>query len=175
MAEISLVALTYRPGGIDLLGRSMTGCEGDWELVLVDDYAGRVERGVATAFLRDECDLPLTWHGPSKPKTIESRGGLANAMNTGAMRCTGSTVVFLHDYTLPPKTLAADWKASVERHGPTVMIHGVAVEHVAPRPENPGDVETWPETPRFHAIRPWVPEAFELFYVGIPMRFLEAL
>jgi RNA polymerase sigma-70 factor (subfamily 1) len=43
------------------------------------------------------------------------------------------------------------------------------------RAGSPGDVETWKETPAFAPLRPWVPAAFELFYLGVPMRFLELI
>lgn len=176
MPELSLVYLTYRPGGIDLLGNALKGCVGDWELIVVDDYAGRVERGAATAFLKEDCGLPLRWHGPSKPKSIpDTRGALANAMNTGSARCSGATTVFLHDYTIPPRTLVVDWKEAIARHGPNKLIHGVAIEFRAPKPEFHSDVVTWLTPPRLHAVRPWVPEVFELFYLGVPTRFIEAI
>lgn len=175
MPELSVVYLTYRPGGIDLLGQSLLGCQGDWELIVVDDYAGRVERGVATRYLKEDCGLPLAWHGISKQSHYITRGKLANAMNTGAMRASGSTVVFLHDYTMPPKSMVSDWLTSVAKHGPKMLIHGVAIEHSAPKPESPEDVVTWQTMPARIPIRPWVPYSFELFYVGIPMSFLRAI
>lgn len=174
MVDLSVVYLSYRPGGIDLLGESLRGCTGSWELIVVDDHPGRIGRGVATSYLRDDCGLPLTWHGESKPKIALSRGALANAMNTGAMRCSGSTVLFLHDYTLPPSTLVADWLAAIDRHGPKMMIHGVAIEMSAPKPIT-DDVKTWADKVVPIPERPWVPAAFELFYLAVPMRFLELI
>lgn len=175
MAKLSVISLTYRPGGIDLLGESLRGCRGDWELILVDDFAGRAERGVASAYLKNECGLPLVWHGPSKSKDRGTRGALANAMNTGAMRASGDYVVFTHDFTMPPRTLTVDWIAAFTHHGPQTLVHGVAIELSAPAPDLTDDVRTWTVRPPLPPVRPWEPQVFELFYLGVPMRFLERI
>lgn len=49
---ISFVYLSNRPGSIDLLSLSFHKQQGDYELVIVDGFPGRIERGVAIDFLR---------------------------------------------------------------------------------------------------------------------------
>ena len=88
MAELSLIYLTYRPGGIDLLAQSLINQPLIYELIVIDDFPGRPERGEAKKFLQSH-GIPLRYYGPSKTKSLpDSPCGLANAMNRVAMHAT---------------------------------------------------------------------------------------
>src|SRR6516164_1352500 len=97
--KLSIIHLTYRPGGLGIFLHSLNHQKSppDYELIIVDDYPGRPERGQ----VKDYCthlDIPLVWHGPSKEKSYpKTYQGLLNAMNTGAMQASGNYVLFTHD------------------------------------------------------------------------------
>ena len=78
---LSLVYLTYRPGGIDLLAEGLALQEPCYELIVVDDCDGRVQRGQAEAYLRVR-GINLQWYGESKIRSLNTLHGLANGMNT---------------------------------------------------------------------------------------------
>lgn len=182
---ISLVVLMYRPGGIDLLAQSLAGTTGDWELVVVDDRPGRVERGEAQRYIKD-LGLPLAWYGGSKNKLYpDTKGGLVNAANTALLHCRGDYVVFLSDYTLLPRHWLKQWESFIEQYkkGRNILLSGTAVELSFPKPNDPGDVVTWQGVtswsmdtmiPLGCIKKPWVAD-FETFYYCLPISLAESL
>jgi len=179
LPAISFVYISNRPGSIDLLavalGPQQNAHAPPYELVVVDGWDGRVERGEARRYL-EVAGVPLGWYGPPKPRLYPfSHTGFVNAMNTGLLHCRGSHVVFLHDYTMiDPEPVRAWWDAFAAH--PATLIHGTGVEYEVPAPAEPvGDVAAWPGqrvvgTP----LRPWVPEEFEVGYWGGPLSYFEA-
>lgn len=176
---LSVVYVSYRPGGIDLLGRSLAAQQNPppWELIVVDDYPGRPERGIAERHLR-QLGLPLSYYGPSKPKTRpETKLGLANAMNTGALHARGDDVLILHDYTIYPPDALATWRRKLDTGPRQKLISGWARRYSCPQPD-PTQVDDicsgldgvplkWEEN--------WVPEEFEGFYFGGSRLFWEQI
>lgn len=182
MPKFSLVYLTYRPGGLDLLAQSLIRqdpCE--YELLVVDDYPSRPERGVAVQYLQAH-GLPLVYYGPPYPKSFpDTPLNLANAMNTGALNASADWVVFLHDFTAVPDDGLHRWEGAFAKHGNRTLISGVAEVYDAPPPDREDfDLSVWNDlTPLQNRFigKPtqWIPEEFENFYCGVPMSFLEAV
>lgn len=193
MPDISFVYLTNRPGGLDLLALSMTkqipgldevseetqkqfkDAKVDWELIVVDDWPGRQDRGIAPAYL-SSVGLPLSWYGRSKPKWYrDSRQGLANAMNTGLVVARGKYVVFVHDFSMVPSWAPAAWLHYFECN-PRSLLHGVAMIYKAKPSDTNDDIFTWKDNAyEMTQERIWFPDKFELFYLGLPMRFAEKI
>ena len=178
---LSLVYLTYRPGGIDLLVQSLRQQVPFYELIVVDDYPGRVERGEATNYI-ERHGLPLTFHGPSKSHSYPDHcNGLANAMNTGALHATTQYVIFVHDYTWLPLGALWSWRYWLSHSLHNTVLSGVAVMHGARDPEKMGDVSIWHTNPvfcghnLFHRMEDWIPRLFENFYVGMPLEFIQRI
>ncbi len=177
---ISLIVLTYRPGGLDLLADSLVGTHKtthtDWELVVIDDFPGRVQRGDAAKYLRDR-GLPLGYYGHSKPKTYEdTKSGLCNASNTALIHARGDWTVWLSDYTMLPPYWLLQWEYHLDRiEGRKWMMSGSAIEYYAPKPAAPDDIKTWQTPPQMVAKKPWVPLEFETFYYGAPIEFFEQI
>ena len=191
---ISLIILTYRPGGIDLLADMLarTIPSGPWELVVVDDWPGRVPMGLAQQYLLER-GIPLGWYGGSKNKAYpETKGGLCNATNTGIIHAKGDCLVFVSDFTiLPPHWLLIWEKHFKEIAGQKKMISGSAIMFDAPKPDLVDDVRTWDKlNPILYysnpysiyqfqdgkqvplqAKWPWVPAEWETFYYGCPLDF----
>lgn len=177
---ISLIVLTYRPGGMDLLADSlaltMPG-KGSWELVLIDDCPGRVQRGLVPPYFRER-GVPLGYYGYSKPKQFpDTKGSLVNAANTALMHACGDFLVWVSDYTLLPRYWLWQWEYFRELHrgDRPWSMSGCAMEYFAPKPPDPEDIRTWPEVLPVHQTygapllagkKCWVPQDFETFYYG---------
>ncbi len=162
------------------MGNSLAGQPGEFELIVVDDFLGRPERGEAQRFLKQDKGLPLTWYGPSKQKSRpETRSGFCNAVNTGLIHANGEFVVFMSDYTFFRDPIAAFWQQVfyfAKKDGEEKSIfNGVAIEYDAPKPDNPGDVFTYHGPVGFMPKRPWVPSEAETFYLGGPVAFFEMI
>ncbi len=171
--KLSLVYLTLRPGGIDLLTESMTRQTfRDFELIVVDDCMERPLPDVKSCLRwKGPIEMPLTVIR-SKPKTHPTtRQGLCNAMNTALLYVQGEYVAFLHDYTiLPPDALGR--MVAVMEVCPRTLIHGIAQQFNAPKPDGDG-ITTWKTRPEFTHENMWIPEVFELFWFGGPTEFFE--
>ena len=66
---ISFILPTYRSGGMDLLAISEVWKDPGYELVVVDGYPGRVERGKALQYLLDR-GIYVGWYGPQNRNVI---------------------------------------------------------------------------------------------------------
>lgn len=175
----SLIYLSYRPGGIDLLVESLRDQAPVYELIVVDDYPGRAGRGQATEYIKRN-GIPLAYYGPSKEHSYpEHCNGLVNAMNTGAMWAATDYVVFLHDYTWLPPGALRQWLYSARRYFPQTVLSGIATMHAGREPEVKGDLSVWHNGPAFCARNilqereQWIPKTLENFYVGMPTSLLE--
>lgn len=172
---ISLCVPTMRPGGVDILAYSFDQLwDDDYELVLVDDCPGRVERGEVPAFLRSK-GVKLGWYGKSKPKSYpETKCGIANAMNTALFHARGDYLVWTSDYTWLPNCWVKQWRTVREKYGDRFLVSGGGILYECPKPQAPGDVHTWqPREVRYaRPVAPWVPWEWETFYVGMPTEFL---
>ncbi len=173
--KISVIYISNRPGSIDLLCSSLATQEGnvDWELIVVDGYEGRVQRGKAEQYLRDH-KLPIRYYGLPKAKLFSwSRTGFCNAMNTGLFHVTGDYVVFLHDYTRILETALRDWVLMFTQTGDHCLVHGVAINYETEPPEREDDIVTWNNPSPWRPRDPWVPNPFEVGYWGGPITFFD--
>lgn len=176
--ELSFVYLTYRPGGIDLLAQSFICQPPIYELIVIDDFPGRSERGEAKKFLQAH-GIPLKYYGQSKIKSLPaSPCGLANAMNTGAMHATCQRIIFLHDFTVLPRSAIQLWQLSFEENGTKSLISGVGKVKEVPGPDCLGDISIWNKFSLLDIPKEsesWIPEEQENFYQGVPISFLEGI
>lgn len=168
----SLIYLTYRPGGLDLLVESLRPQLPLYELVVVDDYQGRAERGQAQDYIRKN-GINLGYYGPSKPHSYPGHcNGLANAMNTGALHAKHNYIVFLHDFCWLPPGAMLQWAACVQRYLPATVLSGIASRRTTKPPETQGDLTVWHNGPAwcsrnlYEEREEWVPYVFENFYMG---------
>ncbi len=180
--KISLVYLTYRPGGLDLLADSLQHQDPSlYELVIVDDWPGRVERNLMKTGFGSR-GVSIAWHGEPKTPSSEFRRkarakGIANAYNTGALHCSTEFVVFVQDYEwLPPGAIEA-WAAIADSCvQKKELVHGFAYVHWTKPPMDNDDWTIWPMHPPLDCFKmvqhEWVPEKFENFYFGCPMDLL---
>jgi glycosyltransferase involved in cell wall biosynthesis len=179
---ISLVYLTYRLGGFDLLLDSLKKqtVKTGWELIVVDDYPDR-----DLSMLFEEDDIPLGWYGKSKVKKhADTRFGVANAMNTGYLHAKGDVIVYVHDYSWLNENAMKLWQEAfaTERRKLVVGI-GNEYNYVGEFALNGYSVFNPPytatpkegETGRFVKYHQWIPEEFEMFYSGYPREFMEAI
>lgn len=185
---LSVILPTIHPGGMDFIAESFgKKCHPSWdfELLVVDDYPGRVERGAAEKYLRMN-GVKLGWYGLSKPRREKSICGWVNAVNTALTHVKGDFIVITQDYT----TMTPDWfvrwhqirMVHEEQLGhKRFMVSGSAIMYVAPKPEAYDDILSWPGQPEIWQQRhklifhPWVPGDFETFYWGFPMSFVEEI
>src|ERR1700724_2438199 len=140
---------TYRPGGIDPLANSLESqTSKNFELVVVDDWPGRVERGKALEYLRSK-GIAVTWYGVSKPRTyLDSPCGAANAINTAFIHVRSPLVCLVSDYSLISENstnlilanLMVDWLK-----GERFLVSGSAIVYSADCPKEFDDIRTWPE------------------------------
>ena len=175
---IAFVYISNRPGSIDLLASSFAKqTDPGYELVIVDGYPGRAERGAARQFLL-ECGVNLGWYGVPKLKAYpDTITGLCNAMNTGIIHTRADYVVFIHDFCLLPFNAVEVWKEAVTYHGTGAAITGMAKMVAAPEQDLEDDITVWREYDALTALQQahevWIPEHMEVFYLGLPMPLLE--
>src|SRR5579885_532414 len=104
---ISVILPTIHPGGMDFVVESFGKNPRNWdyELIVVDEYPGRVERGLAKKYL-ERNGVKVGWYGPAKEKSIPlTLCGWCNAVNTGLIHARGDYVIVMQDYV----TLTSDW------------------------------------------------------------------
>ncbi len=184
--KITVVFFSNRQGCIDLMVMSLLPQVFDsqkvsYDLVVIDGYPGRVERGEVEVFLtsasmsHDGPTLPLRAYSAPKAKTFPwSRTGFANAMNSGIMLSDGDYVVFLHDYTHINPDAIALWAEAFSKYSPKTLISGIMQWCKSPKPDNLSDVTTYKDYP-LQIINEdlWVPETFEIAYWGAPTSFFD--
>lgn len=169
----SLIYLTNRLGGIDLLAVHLASqTNKDYELIVVDDCPGRVERGAAEKYLKD-MSVNLTWYGKSKPKYYKrTRMGLCNAMNTGFIHSISENIVFVHDYIFLEKNLVELWNQKIAARTEKTIYHGTACLFKAPMP-TPNDIFSYNVKIDVIGDHVWVPGGLELFHLCVPASFYE--
>lgn len=168
---------TYRPGGFDLFCESFNGMESrdGYEVVVVDDYPGRVERGTVSAYFKQR-GINLGWYGKSKLKSYpKTKCGLMNAWNTAIMHARGDYLVFLSDYCFLPTYWLELWNHYRKIYGDRTLISGSAILYDTEKPPSPGDVDSWEGTDKFWMLKypkyPWVAWEWETFLLGASLQF----
>lgn len=186
--EFSVVYLTYRPGGYDILADSLVNqTNQDYELIVVDNYASELQRPDRSSrvkkYLKDK-GVKLRYLGPSKPKCFPKLpSGVMNAMNTGILLSTKEVVIILTDYIwLPPDWLERiDGHADLLRQNHCVVLGGQFWEVEKPR-NNKGAISIWKEewrgSPEKNGCRRsfwWMPEGWEFSCTALPWNLLVAV
>ena len=102
---ISIVYVTKRPGGYDILFNSLKQqTYQNYELIIVDDVLD--ERKDKIFKYAKELNIKLKIATKSKEKTFkDTKFGIANALNTGYILTEGQLVLTLMDYAWIPKGL----------------------------------------------------------------------
>lgn len=181
MPSISLVYLTYRPGGIDLLVESLKHQRNFlYELIVIDDWEGRVERGKAQEYILSK-KIPLRYYGTSDYGNFK-RNGPVRAFNVGAIHATTNYVVLVSDYVWFPPGAVVQWLLTANKlYSETTLVSGIANIKECEPPQVYDDISIWKDPyPRnvenIQDVREeWIPHQFDMFYCGLPMSFLEAI
>lgn len=172
LPTISFIYVSNRPGSIDLLAYGLARqTDQDYELIVVDGYPGRIERGRVVPYLLKQ-GVRLTWYGPPRPQTYpQNKLAFARAMNTGAIHARGRYLIFLHDYCVVPAKATQHWKQAFFEEGATAIISGIACRVLSKPPEQLDDITLWnhwqPLTTELPIREVWIPETIEIFYVGL--------
>ena len=172
--KFSIVYFTYRPGGLDMLIKSLSKqTYDDYELIIVDDYADRDFDAVSKyikSYGIDDFKLLR-----SKKKCYEDIAfNQVNAFNTGLLKCTGDVNIIIEDYAwLKPDGLEK-WKNTYDSIGYDTLITGVGNVFSYREPEKIDDISVWHKEHDgdFSASTPmgvWTPETWEWFYSAVPM------
>lgn len=177
--KLTILYMTYRPGGFDLLADSLKNqTYKNYELVVVNDFPDS-SKVVKKYLLKN--NLPVSFCGMSKKKRyLNTPYGLCNAANTGLLHSTGDIVILVMDYTwLEPNALKR-WNEVFNEQGLGKLITGIGRMYGSPPPEVINPISIWkppfPEKFQFRGDAPlWKPTLFEMFYSGFPMRFFEEI
>lgn len=179
---ISVIGLTYRPGGFDVLADGLQRqTHQDYELICVDEVVSR--RGVVFNYLQRR-GVKVSHVVPSKRKCFpELPFNLINAYNTGLLLSTGEVVVILNDYTWLPPNCLEQFAKQAERLRSKTCISGVAEVYVGRGPEDlNGNISVWskhwngsPEDNEHVWAFDWVPTVFELFYSAFSYDLLQEI
>lgn len=174
----SLVYMTYRPGGIDLLAESLANQPSIYELIVVDNYPGRIERRNSINYIRDR-KIPLRFYGgPSIPVEGEPKRGIARAINAGAVQATTNKLIFLEDLCWLPPGWAYQWEKVLGEVGDKqVTISATSSLRLASPPDIDDDISIWKQKPCWlniqHEIEVWKPYYIEGFHSYYPIKFFE--
>ena len=125
--KISVMNLTNRPGGIDILWANMKRQTfQDFELILVDALWQEREDEVK-AYIND----PRLVYVRQKQKPEGALCGLAHADNQGFAACQGELIVCLQDYIwINPYGLEKYWQAYQDN--PNILVTGVGHQYASP-------------------------------------------
>jgi len=174
---LSVVYLTYRPGGYDMLADGLKDqTHTDYELICIDEVTERHD--IVVKYLEGK-DIPISHVSPSKPKCFpELPFNLINAYNTGVLLSTGDVVILLNDYTwLPPDSLERIANR-VDELGDMTAISNAAYYFSCEKGEcvdHP--ISVWEKhwvgcPPKDGWGELWVGNPFELFYAAFPYTLL---
>lgn len=131
--KISIMNLTNRHGGIDILWANMKRqTEQDFELVIVDGLWKEREQEV-----KDYINDPRLVYVRQNDKPEGAYTGLAHADNQGFKTCSGELIVCLQDYIwIGPQALEKYWFHHQE-HPEGILVTGVGDQFSQPYPINP--------------------------------------
>lgn len=169
--NLSLIYVSHRPGGFDLLADWLSRQSGvDFDLIVVDGKPMRVRDRVVVPFMA-KTGAAVRWYGEPKMRTFPySSIGYVNAVNTGLLHA-GDHFVVVHDFiTAPPGTLAAFAAAFADR--PRSLVCGDRSRCVAEEPSlGLHDCLTWDEPPKLTPADKG--EGFQLGLWGGPTALME--
>lgn len=131
MPKISVLNLTNRPGGIDVLWANMRRQTfEDWELIIVDGRWRDREQEV-----KEYINDPRLKYARQSDKREGAHTNLAHADNEGFRLCDGELIVCLQDYQwAPPDALEKYW--FYYEKDPRCLVTGIGHHYSDPRPVN---------------------------------------
>lgn len=169
---------TRRPGGLDLLVESLVNQIDVFELVIIDGFEGRLERGESIRYILDK-RIPLRYYGtPSIPPTDISVAGFARAINSGVLWSATSRIVIIQDYCWVPPGWAKQWLKTFDKYkDESVVISGTAFLNQANPPDFYGDITIWSMKPCWFNVlgetKIWKPFYWENCNTYYPTKFFE--
>ena len=132
MSKISVMYLTSRYGGIDILWANMCRqTEQDFELVLVDAL-WREREGEVVKYINDS-RLKYVRQSDKVPGAYTN---LAHSDNQGFRECTGDLIVLLQDYIWAPPMALEKFLFHHEHSGGKLQITGVGHQYSRPSVED---------------------------------------
>ncbi len=172
--KFSVVYMTYRPGGFDLLAHALSHqTYKNYELIVIDDYPNRNLKKWL-----EEQGIPVTYYGPMKEKSRkDTTYNQCNVMNTALQYVTGDILVIYNDYSwIHPDSLET-WNNYFNNYGLKCIVSACAHEWHASNPSMVGDISVWNPLfngnfDRFGKRTTWIPTEFELFYSAMPIEYL---
>ena len=182
MLSISVVSLTYRPGGIDILADALANqTYKNYELIIVDDY--KPDRSDEIRKYLAAKGVGVSYIGPSKRKCFEELPfGIFNAVNTGFAHARGDVVSMVTDYQwFPPDCLEKIAKQEAKLRNKTcIVLPGRFWASTAPRNNN-GVISIWSQEWKgppaangcWEGYKPWIPEGMEFAFTTYPWQVLE--
>lgn len=185
MPKFSIVYLTYRPGGYDILADSLAHqtCQ-NYELICVDQRADLHE--ARASYLKDH-NVRIVAISISKRKSFPDTGySLINAYNTGVLLSQGAYVIILNDFTWLPANALDRFAEVLEQEEETniTVISGSADYSLTERPPRIYDymhdpITVWdrpwfgtPEANGYAHGDIWTGDPMELFYTCFPYKLL---
>ena len=132
MPKISVMTLSNRPGGIDVMWANLLRQEfTDWEWVFIDALYEQRKDEVAQYTNND----PRVKHIQQSQTREGAYTNLAHADNEGFRNCEGDLIVCLQDYIwIPPNGLSKYWEAHQAYEG-KILITGVGDQYAYPGKE----------------------------------------
>lgn len=174
----SLVYVTNRPGGFDLLVESLKWQPPYYELIVVDGLEDRAARLTVPEYMLSN-GIPLrAYTTPCLPPGGCNKSGIARAYNTGAVWTTTDNVVLIHDLTWVYPGWVSEWNQILGGCQANSMICGTASLRNAYKPIENGDITLWPTGVScwwyvWSELEVWTPEYFETFHTFLPISFFE--
>jgi len=174
--EFSILYMTYRPGGFDILADSLQNQTfKDYELIIVDDHP--VDRREIVKKYLEEQGIAVAYIGPCKPKCFPDIAyNVANTINTGFSLSTKEVVIILQDYQwLPPDCLEKIARHEVLfKQSYCVILPGFIWQDNRARSDQ-GLISIWerhwrgrPEQQGCGPLQHWVPAAWEFACIALP-------
>ena len=130
---ISVMNLTARPGGVDILWANMKRqTEQDFELVIVDALWKEREKEV-----KEYINDPRLKYIRQSDKREGAYTNLAHADNEGFGSCSGELIVCLQDYIWIPPDALEKYLYAHTSHPEGILVTGVGNQYSNPFPTNP--------------------------------------
>lgn len=177
--KLSLVYITYRHGGYDMLADALKNqTYQNYELIVVDEMVSRQK--LVKDYLEDE-GINVAYVGPSKKPCFPELGyNIVNSWNTGILKSTGDIIIHTEDYHwYYPNSLEKwlRWEGKFKEKT-CVVCGGDMYDDNRPKNFN-GLLSLWEPHWKGDSLAngctfafSWMPEYFETTYTAFPYELL---
>lgn len=183
MIDLSIIYLTYRCGGFDILADSLINqTYKKYELIIIDDY--KIDRRETVRKYLTSKHIYPKYIGPSKPKCFpELAYNISNAINTGIILSTKEVIVVITDYQwFAPDCFEKIAKREyLLRNRTCIVLPARTWESSSPRNNN-GIITIWEKEWKGFPLEnncieqvPWIPEGWEFAFTAYPGNVLTDL